>query len=181
MFALSAVAAHERLEQHLSVECLHLHTISETALRACLVCSRQTLRTLMWALAHAKAGELLTPEVREALAAAVIKSLPFNSQKGLEVLIWASRRNMLDMQDVYLAATAAVRMRALFAAAGFRVRVIAMALHLQVSGWEVRGQTNHGERELKAAQSSAALEVTKYTCLVGWRYSSGSQHDRHGT
>ena len=101
--------------------------------------ARQTLRTLMWALAHAKAGELLTPEVRESLAAAVIKSLPFHSQKGLEVLIWASRRSMLDMQDVYLAATAAVRMRALCAAVGYRVRVIAMALQQQVPGWEARG------------------------------------------
>ena len=74
------------------------------------MCARQTLRTLMWALAFAKAEHLLEPEVREALSAAVVKSIPCNSMKGLEVLIWASKRNMLDMQEVYTAATTAVRM-----------------------------------------------------------------------
>ena len=135
--ALGTVTAHERLEQHLSVECLHQYTVGGTALRGCLVCAAQTLRTLMWALAHAKAGELLTPEVREALGAAVIQSIPFNSQKGMEVLIWSSRRNMLDMQDVYLAATAAVRMRALSLPQGFGLG--SLPSQLQVAWWEARG------------------------------------------
>lgn len=148
------------LEQLSSVNCLHQYIACGTAVRACLVCARQTLRTLMWALAHAKAGELLTPEVREALAAAVIKSIPFNSLKGLEVLIWASRRNMLDMQDVYLAATAAVRMRGSFAATEYRVRVRAMISSLQ-DRVESRGPRNIGKHELKAVQSSAELEVTE--------------------
>ena len=66
----------------------------------------------MWALANAKAGQLLSDEIKEALSAVVVESVPYNSIKGLEVLIWASKRNILDMQDVYLAATNAVRIQA---------------------------------------------------------------------
>lgn len=109
-----AMAAQEGLKQHSCLTCMQQHTACESTLQACPVRARQTLRTLMWALANAKAGGLLTPEVKEALTAAVVKSVPFNSMKGLEVLVWASKRNMLDMQEVYLAATAAVRMPAHF-------------------------------------------------------------------
>ena len=113
----------------------------------------------MWALAHAKAGELLTPEVREALGAAVIKSIPFDSQKGMEVLIWSSRRNMLDMQDVYLAATAAVRMPGSVAATGFRVRVRLIFASPQDRGNSRARESWQGK--LKAALTTAALAVTE--------------------
>ncbi|KAK9821911.1 hypothetical protein WJX81_002310 [Elliptochloris bilobata] len=73
--------------------------------------NKKLLRQLLWALAAAQAGDQLEPDVKAALSASACEGMCGETTRGLEVLIWACKRSMLDMPDVYSAAVAAIEPR----------------------------------------------------------------------
>ena len=69
----------------------------------------QTLRGLLWAVAAAEAQDSMTEEVKATLAEFALQGVHTCSPRALEVMVWATKRSLLDMQDVYHACLAAVR------------------------------------------------------------------------
>lgn len=68
----------------------------------------QTLRGLLWAVAAAEAQGSMTEEVKARLSEFALQGVHTCTPRALEVMVWATKRSLLDMQDVYHACLAAV-------------------------------------------------------------------------
>lgn len=73
-----------------------------------LFAAPQTLRGLLWAVAAAEAQDSMTEEVKARLAEFALQGVHTCTPRALEVMVWATKRSCLDMQDVYHACLSAV-------------------------------------------------------------------------